>query len=223
MNKEFLKMQKLAGLITESQFKQLVENGTITYKGPTEDSPYRKEIYRDNKPLLTAETSQEEQGKISIMLKGENIIDQMYEPSQLADVLGYDSVKELAQAIAEKTDAQFSEDINEVRTSYRPGDDIFDVIYMDIISPDEDDYYMKHGRDDAYPENDTLGIGFKTGRTIGTNDGKGYLDHTEEQKENYLKYLKKKADEGNEKAIELFRIAKTLPEVQPLLKQLGFN
>ena len=44
MNKEFLKMQKLAGLITESQFKQLVENGTITYKGPTEDSPYRKEI-----------------------------------------------------------------------------------------------------------------------------------------------------------------------------------
>lgn len=29
MNKEFLKMQKLAGLITESQFKQLVENDSI--------------------------------------------------------------------------------------------------------------------------------------------------------------------------------------------------
>jgi hypothetical protein len=122
MNKEFLRMQKLAGLITESQYKQLVENKTITYKGPTENFPYRKEIYLDNKPLLTAETNQEEQEKISMMLKGENIVDQMYEPSQLADVLGYDNVKELAQAIAEKIDATFSEvseGINEERTSYR--------------------------------------------------------------------------------------------------------
>lgn len=222
MNKEFLKMQKLAGLITESQFKQLVENGTITYKGPTEDSPYRKEIYRDNKPLLTAETSQEEQGKISIMLKGENIIDQMYEPSQLADVLGYDSVKELAQAIAEKTDAQFSEDINEVRTSYRPGDDIFDAIYIDIIQPDEDESNSDSGGlfDEPGMDGYTGGVGFKTGRQ---RNEKGILIHTVEQEKDYLKYLKKKADEGNEKAIELFRIAKTLPEVQPLLKQLGFN
>ena len=32
MNKEFLKMQKTAGLITETQFKQLVENETSDEK-----------------------------------------------------------------------------------------------------------------------------------------------------------------------------------------------
>lgn len=129
MNKEFLKMQKLAGLITESQFKQLVKKN-----------------------------------------------------------------------------------INEKLSSYQEGDDIFDVIYVDILSPAIEDYSENNSDgNDLDRDNSKDAIGFET-------------DHqTDEQKENYLKYLKKKADEGNEIAQELFRIAKTLPEVKPLLKQLGFT
>jgi hypothetical protein len=110
LSEEFRRMQRLAGLITESQCKQLVENETetitITYiDNRTEDYPFRQgEIYFNDEPLLNAETDQEKQKAIATdYFPEKNInIDQMLEPKELADVLGYDTVKELAIGIVDK-------------------------------------------------------------------------------------------------------------------------
>ena len=107
LNEQFRRMQKLAGIITEGL--DIITEATITYVGPTEDQPYRKEILIDGKVLLGAETTQDKQGEIAQELTGENSIDQMYEPSELAGVLGYDSVRDLAKAYAEKIGATFEE------------------------------------------------------------------------------------------------------------------
>jgi len=77
-------------------------NVTVTYKGGTEDMPYRREILVNGKSYLSGQTSQEEQQKIADFLGVETEIDEMYEPNQLAEVLGYDSVEDLAAAIAEE-------------------------------------------------------------------------------------------------------------------------
>ena len=77
-------------------------NVTVTYKGGTEDMPYRREILVNGKSYLTSETSQEEQQEIANFLGVETEIDDMYEPNQFAEVLGYDSVEDLAAAIAEQ-------------------------------------------------------------------------------------------------------------------------
>ena len=107
LNEQFRRMQKLAGIITEGL--DVITEVTITYVGPTEDQPYRKEILKDGEVLLGAETTQDEQGKIAQELTGQNTIDQMYEPGELADILGYDSVRDLAIAYAEKIGATFEE------------------------------------------------------------------------------------------------------------------
>jgi hypothetical protein len=75
---------------------------TVTYKGGTEDMPYRREILVNGESYLSGQTSQEEQQEIADFLGVETKIDEMYEPNQLAEVLGYDSVQDLAAAIAEE-------------------------------------------------------------------------------------------------------------------------
>jgi hypothetical protein len=54
MNKEFLKMQKLAGLITESQFKQLVENDSIDI-----DTEYNEVILNSDSGEYTSEIKED--------------------------------------------------------------------------------------------------------------------------------------------------------------------
>jgi hypothetical protein len=87
---------------------------------------------------------------------------------------------------------------------------------MNIIQPDIEDYSSNSS--ELFDEPGMKGykgpLGFKTGRQ--KDNG---FKYTEEQKENYLKYLKKKADEGNKVAQELFK----KPEVQSLIKQLELN
>ena len=101
MNKETLRMQMLAGIITERQYKAKL-NENVTYMGGTEDMPYRREIFVNDQPYLTAETNQEKQQEIANFLGVETEIDEMYEPNQFAEILGYNSVQDLAIAIAKK-------------------------------------------------------------------------------------------------------------------------
>ena len=54
MNKEFLKMQKIAGLITESQFKQLVENDSIDI-----DTEYNEVILNSDSGEYTSEIKED--------------------------------------------------------------------------------------------------------------------------------------------------------------------
>ena len=112
MTQEQLRMQMLAGIITEGQYKAKL-NENITYQGGTEDMPYRKDIIVNDKPYLTSSTTKDEQQEIANFLEVEVTIDQMYEPEQLANVLGYDSVKDLAAAIAKKYGVELTLDLEE--------------------------------------------------------------------------------------------------------------
>lgn len=114
---EVKRLQKIAGIIKKNVFLfediSSLRGGVIKYIGPTEDQPYKKEIVHINgtqqTPVLTADTSEDEQIELANLLGKTNVVDQMFEPSQLADVLGYDSVKDLAMAIAEKLGSEFEE------------------------------------------------------------------------------------------------------------------
>jgi hypothetical protein len=110
MTQEQLRMQMLAGIITEGQYKaELIKN--ITYQGGTEDMPHRKDIIINNKPYLTS--TKDEQQKIADFLGVKTEIDEMYEPDELANVLGYNSVQDLAVAIAEKHGVELTLDLEE--------------------------------------------------------------------------------------------------------------
>ena len=206
MNKEFLKMQKLAGLITESQYKQLTEfkQGDKVGKEYVLASSDDNDIADGEFEALLVLCKDANATKDNFLVTSETKpdYDVSYSGKQLIYLINRGAAKIICQ-----------DQVNEVITSYRTGDDIFDVINIDIIQPDEDDIKKDDNYLDDEPGIDGYagGVGFPTGRQ---KDGK----YTEEQKENYLKYLKEKADEGNEKAIELLKIAKTLPEVQPFLK-----
>ena len=213
MNKEFLKMQKLAGLITESQFKQLTElkQGDKFNGGFVLASDDDNDISDAEFPKLLALSTDDGVTKENFVVISQT------EPEYGVNYSG-EQLIDLINSSNGKIQIKNPSSINEVRTSYKKGDDIFDVIDMDVIQPDIEEYSSNSSELSDEPGIDgyTGGVGFKTGRQ---KDKK----YTEEQKENYLKYLKKKADEGNQVAKELFNIAKTLPEVQPFLKQLKFN
>jgi hypothetical protein len=113
MTQEQLRMQFLSGIITEDQYKaKLIKN--ITYQGGTEDMPHRKDIIvNNNEPYLTSETTKDEQQKIANDLKVNVTINQMYEPNKFAEILGYNSVKDLAKAIAKKHGVELTLDLEE--------------------------------------------------------------------------------------------------------------
>ena len=205
MNKETLRMQMLVGIITEGQYKAKL-NENVTYMGKTEDMPFREKIFVNDQPYLTAETSQEEQQEIANFLKSPQI-DKMYEPNQFAEILGYNSVQDLAVAIAEKYGVELTVDLNESSRLYREGDNIFNIIDQEIIIPDQNSNYDNNDTEDEDGTN--LGIGFPTQKV-----GK---DYTADQKQKFIDYLKNKADKGNEKAIELYKIAQTDPESEEFI------
>lgn len=213
MNKEFLKMQKLAGLITESQFKQLTElkQGDKFNGGFVLASDDDNDISDAEFPKLLALSTDDDVTKENFVIISQT------EPEYGVNYSG-EQLIDLINSSNGKIQIKNPSSINEVRTSYKKGDDIFDVIDMDVIQPDIEKNSSNSSElfDEPGIDGYTGGVGFKTGRQ---KDKK----YTEEQKENYLKYLKKKTDEGNKVAQELFKIAKTLPEVQPFLKQLKFN
>ena len=91
-----------AGLSIINEAYEDNEDNKVTYKGPTEDRPYRREILVNGESYLNGQTTQDEQQKIANFLGVKTEIDDMYEPNEFAEVLGYDSVEELAAAIAEQ-------------------------------------------------------------------------------------------------------------------------
>ena len=202
MTQEQLRMQMLAGIITEGQYKAKL-NENVTYMGGTEDMPYRREIFVNDQPYLTAETSQEEQQEIANFLGVETEIDEMYEPNELAKILGYNSVQDLAVAIAEKYGVELTVDLNESSRLYREGDNIFNIIDQQLLIDDIDD----EGLGNNYFPDGTSRI-----TTIKNIRGKKIPDYTDDQKQKFIDYLIKMKDKGNEKAIELYKIAQTAPE-----------
>ena len=195
-------MQMLAGIITEGQYNEETKP-TVIYKGGTEDMPYRREILVNGKSYLSGQTSQEEQQEIANFLGVETEIDEMYEPNQFAEILGYNSVQDLAVAIAEKYGVELTVDLNESSRLYREGDNIFNIIDQQLLIDDIDD----EGLGNNYFPDGTSRI-----PTIKNIRGKKIPDYTDDQKQNFIDYLIKMKDKGNEKAIELYKIAQTNPE-----------
>ena len=174
MNKEFLKMQKLAGLITESKYKELIKKENMDDWGNEKDDYGRSEQdYRQKPSLADFDYNEEEYKKYM--------------------------------------EEHFPEEPLDEMELYKEGDDIFRVIDLEIITPDQEEYNSKYGEGD---EESNYGIGFSTNLS---KNKKGKLDYTEEQKINFLKYLKEKVDKGDKKAETIYNIAKTLPEVQDYL------
>ena len=202
MNKEILRMQMLAGIITEGQYNEETKP-TVIYKGGTEDMPYRREILVNGKSYLSGQTSQEEQQEIANFLGVETEIDEMYEPNQFAEILGYNSVQDLAVAIAEKYGVELTVDLNESSRLYQKGDNIFNIIDQQLLIDDIDD----EGLGNNYFPDGTSRI-----PTIKNIRGKKIPDYTDDQKQKFIDYLIKMKDKGNEKAIELYKIAQTAPE-----------
>ena len=202
MNKEILRMQMLAGIITEGQYNEETKP-TVIYKGGTEDMPYRREILVNGKSYLSGQTSQEEQQEIANFLGVETEIDEMYEPNQFAEILGYNSVQDLAVAIAEKYGVELTVDLNESSRLYREGDNIFNIIDQQLLIDDIDD----EGLGNNYFPDGTSRIPI-----IKNIRGKKIPDYTDDQKQKFIDYLIKMKDKGNEKAIELYKIAQTNPE-----------
>jgi len=220
LSKEFLKMQKLAGLITESQFKQLTElkqgdkfkGGFVLASNDDNDIPDTE--FQELLKLSKDKGVTKDNFVVISTINDERVrIDGDYSGKQLVYL-----IKNKPEIYQIKNPSL----VNEVRTSYRKGDDIFDIIDADVLQPDIEKYSSKSSELFDEPGIDRYkgGVGFKTGRQ---KDRNGNFTYTEEQKENYLKYLKKKVDEGNEVAQELFKIAKKLPEVQYLVKRLNLN
>ena len=201
MNKEVLRMQMLAGIITEGQYNEETKP-TVIYKGGTEDMPYRREILVNGKSYLSGQTSQEEQQEIANFLGVETEIDEMYEPNQFAEILGYNSVQDLAVAIAEKYGVELTVDLNESSRLYREGDNIFNIIDQQLLMDDDDEELGNN----YFPD------GTSRIPTIKNIRGKKIPDYTDDQKQNFIDYLIKMKDKGNEKAIELYKIAQTAPE-----------
>ena len=203
MNKETLRMQMLAGIITEGQYKAKL-NENVTYMGKTEDMPFREKIFVNDQPYLTAETSQEEQQEIANFLEVETKIDKMYEPNEFAEILGYNSVKDLAVAIAEKYGVELTGDINESSRLYQKGDNIFNIIDQQLLMDDDDEELGNNYFSDGTSRDPIKNI-------------RGKLDYTYKQKQNFIDYLIKMKDKKNKKAIELYKIAQTDPESEEFI------
>ena len=216
MTQEQLRMQFLSGIITEDQYKEKLEIKNVTYQDGTEDMPHRKNIIvNNNEPYLTSETTKDEQQKIANDLKPGVTIDQMYEPDIFAEILGYNSVKALAVAIAKKHGVELTVDLEEdqykvklnenefSRPLYKEGDDIFNIIDQQLLIDDLGNNYFPDG----------------TSRNPIKNI-RGKLDYTDDQKRNFINYLIKMKDKGNKKAIELYKIAQTDPESKEFIPKI---
>jgi hypothetical protein len=153
MNKETLRMQMLAGIITEGQYKAKLNENMEDWGRGKDDNGNSEEDY-------------------------------IQKPS-LAD-FGYDK-KAYTDYMEEKFPGE--------PLDLQEGDDIFNQIDQEIIIPDQDSNYANGTTDDEDGTN--YGINFLT--TLPKNES----DYTDEQKKNFLIYLKKRSDDGNEKAIEL--------------------
>jgi hypothetical protein len=174
MNKETLRMQMLAGIITEGQYKAKLNENMENWGNEIDDDGNSEKDYKP-KPSL-------------------------------AD---FDYDEEAYKKYMEENFPGEPLDLNEFsRPLYKEGDDIFNIIDKKIIEPDQDSNYANGTTDDEDGTN--LGIGFPTQKL-----GK---DYTDEQKQNFINYLKKRAEEDkDEDAIKLYKIAKTSPEAQDFL------
>ena len=167
MNKEFFRMQMLAGIITEGQYKAKLNENMEDWGSEKDDYGNSEENYRTKPSLADFENDEEAYKKyMEENFPGEPL------------------------------------NLNESSRLYREGDNIFNIIDQEIIIPDQD---YKYDNDDTVDDDGTnFGIGFPTQKV-----GK---DYTDDQKRNFIDYLKNKAEEGNKKAIELYKIAQTNPE-----------
>jgi hypothetical protein len=172
MNKETLRMQMLAGIITEGQYKDKLNENMENWGNEEDDYGNSEENYR-TKPSLADFGNDEEAYKKYMKI---NFPDEQV-------------------------------DIDESFRLYQEDDNIFNIIDKKIIEPDQDSNYANGTTDDEDGTN--LGIGFSTQKL-----GK---DYTDEQKQNFIDYLKKRAKEKNEDAIELYKIAKTSPEAKEFI------
>ena len=164
MRKEILRMQMLAGIITEGQYKAKLNENIDNWGSEEDDHGNSEENYRTKPSLADFENNE--------------------------------------KAYKDYMEENFPNEPLDLNELYREGDNIFNIIDQKIIIPDQDSNY---DNDDTEDEDGTnLGIGFPTQKV-----GK---DYTDDQKRNFIDYLKNKVKEGNETAIELYKIAQTAPE-----------
>jgi hypothetical protein len=113
---EIKRMQRLAGILKEGIYLKedinSLQGGKVEYIRPDEDNPYRKKIVHiddqgNETVILDGETDQEQQSAISKLLGKGDAIDQMFEPDQFIDVLGYEDMIEFGEAIANAIGADF--------------------------------------------------------------------------------------------------------------------
>jgi hypothetical protein len=167
MNKETLRMQMLAGIITEGQYKAKLNENMEDWGSEKDDSGNSEKNYR-TKPSL-------------------------------AD---FDYDKEAYKKYMEENFPDEQVDIDESSRLYREGDNIFNIIDQQLLIDDDDEELGNN----YFPD------GTSRIPTIKNIRGKKIPDYTDDQKRNFINYLKNKAEEGNEKAIELYKIAQTDPE-----------
>ena len=172
MNKEFFRMQMLAGIITEGQYKAKLNENMEDWGSEKDDYGNSEENYRTKPSLADFENDKEAYKKY------------------MEENFPEEQVKE-----------------NKSSRLYREGDNIFNIIDQEIIIPDQDSNY--DNGDTEEDDGTNLGIGFPTQKV-----GK---DYTDDQKQKFIDYLKNKAEEGNEKAIELYKIAQTDPESEEFI------
>ena len=172
MNKETLRMQMLAGIITEGQYKAKLNENIENWGNEIDDDGNSEENYR-TKPSL-------------------------------AD---FDYDEEAYKKYMEENFPGEQVDIDESSRLYREGDNIFNIIDQQLLMDDDDE---KLGNN-YFPD------GTSRIPTIKNIRGKKIPDYTDDQKRNFINYLKNKAEEGNEKAIELYKIAKTSPEAKEFI------
>jgi hypothetical protein len=172
MNKETLRMQMLAGIITEGQYKAKLNENMENWGNEEDDYGNSEENYRTKPSLADFENDEEAYKKyMEENFPGEPL------------------------------------DLNESSRLYREGDNIFNIIDQEIIIPDQDSNYANGTTQDEDETN--YGIGFSTQKLE--------KDYTDEQKQNFINYLKKRAEEGNEKAKKLYQIAQTSPEAKEFI------
>ena len=167
MNKETLRMQMLAGIITEGQYKDKLNENIENWGNEEDDYGNSEKNYR-TKPSL-------------------------------AD---FDYDEEAYKKYMEENFPDEQVDIDESSRLYREGDNIFNIIDQQLLMDDDDEELGNN----YFPD------GTSRIPTIKNIRGKKIPNYTDDQKRNFINYLRNKAEEGNEKAIELYKIAQTDPE-----------
>ena len=168
MNKEILRMQMLAGIITEGQYKAKLNENMKDWGREEDDYGNSEENYRTKPSLADFENDEEAYKKyMEENFPGEPL------------------------------------NLNESSRLYREGDNIFNIIDQQLLIDDIDD----EGLGNNYFPDGTSRIPI-----IKNIRGKKIPDYTDDQKQNFIDYLIKMKDKGNEKAIELYKIAQTAPE-----------